>query len=379
MKLFDVNRFAVFVSLLLLCTLSSFLSDQEKLKYSQRPTIAVDYDHEQTLIIAYSDTLSGDSLFLIKTKRNIPIHYFKNITTEVCFDSECRLLNITVYWNITGRYLGFELPKGEFLSKHDHEPFSNDEYERLNDLLADPNLPLGRISFEKLIEIPETVSDSIDGISGATTEDVSKMVVKGAAYTTYTLWNIVHGPTLDYVANLTEKQLSPDLIDLILKSPDISDRVWALNRVSQNTVLNPKLTVTLLGIISGDDFYLAYSAINAIKAPHLHADTLQMALFSIYKKANHSIKRMIVEKLMEAPYLSSELTSSSRKLFNKLNGKQLGDLLKLYTKHSINDLETFKAVAEILKNENSFISRQAYNFLKESNISDREIEELKNK
>ena len=376
MNLSDVNRFAVFVGLVLLCTLSSFLSDQEKLKYSQRPTIAGDYNQEQTLNIAYSDTLSGDSLFLVKTKRNIPIHYFKNITTEVCFDSECRLLDITVYWNITGRYLGFELPKGEFLSKHDHEPFSNDEYERLNGLLADPHLPLGGISFEKLIEIPETEIDSIDGISGATTEDVSKMVVKGAAYTTYTLWNIIYGPTQDYVANLTEKQLSPDLIDLILKSPDINDRVWALNRVSQNTVLNPKLTATLLGIISGDDFYLAYSAINAIKASHLHVDTLQIALFSIYKEADHSIQRMIVDKLAEAPYLNPELTTASRKLLHKLNGKQLGDLLKLYTKHAINDLETCKAVAEILKNENRFISRQAYNFLKKSNISDRKISAL---
>ncbi|GEM_PF-6746411 len=112
---------------------------------------------------------------------------------------------------------------------------------------------------------------------------------------------------------------------------------------------------------------------------HLNSDTLQFALFSIYKKANHPIKRMIVEKLMEAPYLSSELITSSRKLLGEWNGKQLGDFLKLYTTHAINDLETLEAVGEILKNENSFIARQAYNFLKESNISDKEIEELKNK
>ena len=331
------------------------------------------------MIIAYRDTLEQDSLFLVRTNDNIPIHYFKHITTEVCFDSQCRLLNIAVYWNITGRYLGFELANGAFLSKYDHEPFSHNEYERLNDLLADPTLPLGNISFKQLIAIPETATDTIDGVSGATTKDVSKMVVKGAAYTTYTLWNIVHGPTKNFAASLTEKQLSPELIDLILKSPDISDRVWALNRISQKTVLNPKLTSTLLAIISGDDFFLAYSAINAIKASHLHSDSLQIALFFIYKEADHSIKSMIVENLMEAPYLSSELIKNSRKLLGKLNGKQLADLLKLYTKHSINDLETLEAVAEILKNENKFVSKQAYNFLKASNLSEKEIKKLKNK
>ena len=152
-----------------------------------------------------------------------------------------------------------------------------------------------------------------------------------------------------------------------------------MDRISQKTTLNPKLANTLLEIISGDDFFLAYAAINAIKPPHLNADSLQLALFSIYKEADHSIKAMIVNKLMEATYLSSELISSSRNLLGKLNGKQLGDFLELYTKHAINDLETLEAVVEILKNENSYISQQAYKFLKASNISESEIEKLKNK
>ena len=158
---------------------SSFREEKENWKYTQRPTIIP--GNIGTHIIAYKDTLSDDSLYLVKTRVHIPIHYFKKIATEVCFDNQCRLLDITVYWNITGRYLGFELPDGEFLSKYDHEPFVANEYERLNELLADPELPLGNISFEKLIQIPEANADSVDGISGATTEDVSKIVVKGAA------------------------------------------------------------------------------------------------------------------------------------------------------------------------------------------------------
>ena len=373
MELSGVNPLTIIVVLFLSCILG--FSQFEKLKYTQEHTIGHDYDQEQIIKIAYKDSLSDDSLFLVKIKEHIPLHYYKNITTNVCFDSECRLLNITVFWNITGRYLGFELSKGEFLSKRDHEPFSHAEYERLNDLLADPTLPLGSVSFEKLIELP--ASYSVDAISGATTADVSKMVVKGAAYTTYTLWNIVHGPTKDQVAHLTEKQLSPDLINLILKSPDTNDRVWALDRINPATALPQALSTTLLDLIAGDDFFLAYYAINAIETSHLHDDSLQIALFSIYSKADHSTRNMIVKKLMEAPYLNAELITASRKLLNSLNGKQLGDLLKLYTKHSINDLETYKAVAKILENENSFISRQAYNFLKESKLSDQEIKKLK--
>jgi hypothetical protein len=368
MNVSDVNRYILIVGLLIVTALSSFLSDKEKLKYTQRPTIAADYKKKQLLTISY-----GDSLYLVKTKQGIPIHYFKNELTEVCFDNECRLLDIVVYWNITGRYLGFELPKGEFLSKYEHEPFVAAEYERLNELLADPNLPLGNITFEKLIELPETEQESVDGVSGATTPEVSKMVVKGAAYTTYTLWNIVHGPTRDLVSSLTEKQLSTDLMDLILNSPDITDKVWVLNRIDQNTELNPKLTSSLLGIISGEDFFLAYSAINAIQSTHLNSDGLQIALFSTYQEADHSIKKMILDKLLEAPRLSEEVTESSRMLLSTLNGQQLKTFLKLYSKFEVNDLEAYRAVAEILKNENRYISQQAYKFLRESKMVDGEI------
>jgi hypothetical protein len=371
MNVSDVNRYILIVGLLIVTALSSFLSDKEKLKYTQRPTIAADYKKKQLLTISY-----GDSLYLVKTKQGIPIHYFKNELTEVCFDNECRLLDIVVYWNITGRYLGFELPKGEFLSKYEHEPFVAAEYERLNELLADPNLPLGNITFEKLIELPETEQESVDGVSGATTPEVSKMVVKGAAYTTYTLWNIVHGPTRDLVSSLTEKQLSTDLMDLILNSPDITDKVWVLNRIDQNTELNPKLISSLLGIISGEDFFLAYSAINAIKSSHLNSDLLQVALFSIYQEGDHSIKKMIIEKLMEAPHLTADIVKSSRKLLNTLNGQQLKTFLKLYSNFEVKDLATYKAMAEILKDDNRYVSQQAYKFLKGSHISNVELAKL---
>ncbi|MCP4414687.1 MAG: hypothetical protein GY808_19190, partial [Gammaproteobacteria bacterium] len=274
----------------------------------QRSTIPL--DDNEGFIAAYKDINSDDSLYLVISKDDIPIHFFRNIATEVCFDNQCRLLEITIYWNITGRYLGFKLPAGGFLSKYDHEPFVPSEYEKLNELLADPTLPLGDITFEKLIELPETNTGSVDGISSATTENLAKIVVKGAAYTTYTLWNIVYGPSVEFVVRITEKQLSPDLIELILKSPDRNDRFWVLDRISQKTVLNSKLTSTLLDMISNDNFSLTYNTINALSPIHLDSDSLQLGLFSKYEKVNHSVQKMIIDKLIDAPYLHPEIVKT---------------------------------------------------------------------
>ena len=357
-----VRFFGVVIVGLIGLVLTSFLLKKPIIKYWQTTTIESSDADKPFKVQAYNDPTTNDTLFLQKTKNNIPLYFYKNVKGEVCSDEECRLLDIKVYWNITGRYLGFELPKGEFLSKHDHEPFFKSEYQRLHTLLADSSIPLDAVSFEKLVEQPKNEEGTVDAVSGATSKSVAEMAVKGAAYTTYKLWNIVNGPTMDFVSELTEKQLTPTLIHRILQSSDNNDKLWALNRIDSATELTSDLERSLLEIISSDDFYLAYSAIHAIAPNYLNTE-LQERLFSIYTYANHSIQKELVKKLMHAPKLSSKVVSGSRELLHQLNGQQLDDLLKLYSKYGVNDLETCKSVVRILENENKYISKKAYDFL----------------
>ena len=333
------------------------------LKYMQVATIESSNFMEETTISSYKDTLTNNLIYLRKSKTNIPLYYYKKIQDAVCFDNVCRMLDIIVYWNITGRYLGFELPKGEFLSKYDHEPFSESEYQRLHSLLADLSIPLDAVSFEKLIEQPKNEEETVDAVSGATSKSVADMVVKGAAYTTYKLWNIVNGSTMDIVSELTEKQLTSTLIHRILQSPDKNDRLWALNRIDNTTELTLDLESSLLEIIASNDFYLAYNAIQSLDAIHLKSTELQQRLFLIYPNATHNIQKELLKKLGEAPILSSEVVTASRDLLLSLSGKQLDDVLKLYSKQGVNDLQTYKEVSKILENKNKYISKKAYDFL----------------
>ena len=153
------------------------------------------------------------------------------------------------------------------------------------------------------------------------------------------------------------------MIYRILQSSDNNDKLWALNRIDSATELTTDLETSLLEIISSDDFYMAYSAIQSLDRMHLKSTELQQRLFSIYPKANHSIQKELLKKLGEAPILNSKVVKVSRDLLVSLNGQQLDDILELYTKHGVNDLETCKAVVRILKNENKYISKKAYDFL----------------
>src|SRR3546814_5039171 len=81
---------------------------------------------------AYEMLISDWSSDVCSSDLGFPVAYYRKINTDVCFDGKCRMLKVSLYWNVTGRFLGIELPPGEFLSKSDHEPFTLSEYYRMN-------------------------------------------------------------------------------------------------------------------------------------------------------------------------------------------------------------------------------------------------------
>ncbi len=315
-----------------------------------------------------TDTFSYD-LKIAFAENDKPKFYYSKLVTPVCESGACYLVNVKTFWDLVGTYLGFSLPPDRILTKIDHEHFEMADYEKLDRILSDPNWPLAGYAINELIvdSTKVLVDSEIDAYSGATAPFVREQDnIPGALYTIYTLWEFVHDEDIvkklqDYTFSLVENH-SLRMIDF-LSSDRVSDRVWALNNIDQSKELNSQLRSSLLDIISGDDYFLPYSAISAIKSVHLDSDSLQIGLFSKYKQVNHGLKKMIIEKFMEAPCLSSEVVTLSRSLLEQLNGQQLGDFLKLYSKHSVNDLETCRTISKILQNENRYISQKAYKFL----------------
>ena len=344
-----------------------------EIRYTQPAAILFDWDGLQSNTISFPDTLTGETLLQIKTPDGIPLYYAKDILTNVCFDNECRPLNLSIYWNITGRYLGFGLPEEEFLSRYDHEPFTDEDYSHLNTLLADPYLPLGDVSFEKLIQPLRIPADSIDAVSGATSKDVLPYVVEGAAYTTYTMWNIVYGPAQAQVISITEQEMTPALLALILQSPSSTDKIWGLRKIDGARELDENVEGILLDIVEGEDFFATYSALQVIKPVHLRSESLQIGLFSKYEQLNHSLRKEIIERLKEAPEISPEVIKRSRNLLEGLNGTQLGYMLELYNQHSIKDKMICRSVARLLEKDNKFIAGKAYRYLANMETEDESI------
>jgi hypothetical protein len=365
-----------YVSLLLslLISISGSGPQVENIKYLEELTIPFDWESVETDTLQLLDTMTDEVLYRVSTGEDMPLYFYHDLATDVCFDQKCRPIQLKVFWNITGRYLGFELVDGEYLSRRDHEAFEASDYERLHFLLADPLLPFAKISFEELIDQARDGNAEVDAISGATTKQLSEYVVEGAAYTTFVLWNTIYGPLQAVIADQVERELTPALLSKILQSSSSFDQLWGLQRIDSSAVLDRTIEKSLLAIIDGADYFVAYTAINSIDSRQLRSHSLQDGLFSIYERGNRNLRSHLVKKLNEADKMSPALIANSRNILGDLNGNELGHWLDLYDRHAIKDRKTWKAVVQILDSVNRFQANKAYQFLVKLELKDKKLQ-----
>jgi len=355
----------------------SFQNEKGKITRMNIPSILGEIDNITSQVINFKDTIPNDTLLIYSDINNYPVKYSRKITVDVCVDSECRMVNIDLFWNITGRYLGFELPAGEFLSKTEHNHFNEIEYDRLHSLLADPRSALANYSLNELV--PETDSSKLylDAVSSATISAVLDYIVEGAVYTTYTLWHIVYGSTKREIEKLTTARLDSKLILKILESNNIDDKIWVLNHILDSVIITPELQNKLLEIISDSDIYLAERSLNALKTNAL-TDSVQLKLINIFNSTGFLLKRLIIGKLQQAPELSSEVAAILSSQLNKMNGTLVKSTLELFKLHNVNSETVTMQIAELLKNENRYIAKQAFDYLNGiDNLSKKTLKKVK--
>jgi len=366
-------RNTLFISFVVVL-LSSFSQEEGRTRHFLKSTVPLDMASlKQVAIFMEGDSIQ-DTLYQLRSKDNIPVAYYQPVTRSVCFDNKCRILKVNIYWNITGRYLGFEMPKGEFLSKTDHVPFELSDYRELNVKLSDSLSRLNEFSLGELAPKAYQGNINIDGLTSATSTDVADYVVKGAGYTTFAMWHIIYGEGRKKVMQLTEKELNPGLLLMILDSETDWDKYWALERLSAYPVLNPELEARILSLISADaSSSLAVKALQSLRPVHLKQESLQRALLGKFNGGSYDLKNAIIGKLSEVPALNAEVGLALAQQLPVLNGELFIQVLALLKKHHNQDKAVANLVAELLNSSNRFIANKAFDFLKSSGVEDAQL------
>lgn len=350
-----------FYTLTTIFIITSILLDSA-IERMNKTSFVADVEETVEYTAELNDTIPNKTIKVYFDADSDPIKYSRDILTGVCIDGECRLVSIQLFWNATGRYLGFVLPDGEFLSKTEHDPFTDYEYDRLHDILSEDNSPLGNYTIEELVPEKDSTSSEIDAMSSATIEAILDHIVEGAVYTTHTLWHIVYGSTKTEVEKQSIGRLNSAFVLKILNSEYMRDQVWVLNKLNSSVVITEDLRNKLMELISGTDVYLAERALNALK-PGSMTKEVQSELVGIFATSGFLQKRLILQKYKESETLSPEIIPVLTAALPELNGTLAKSLLELYQLHSVHDGETVAVVRDLLKEDNKHIAKQALSYL----------------
>jgi len=294
-----VMHFKLFPLLLFTFLCFSFISEEKrKVSAILLPPIA-----SNDAFMRYSDTTymlrdeSGNTLF------------YQDIFTPVCTDNTCLPVSITIYWDILGNYHSYGVSKNAPLTKAGHVPFSQEDYEKLDRVLADAYSILGNYTKEDLKQLVQEdkngkKKENVDAMSGATWKSGQSLVIDGALYTSHTLWKLTHGPIKEKLLHYTKTHLLDiHLMKQCLQSDKASFRRFAIEQLANFEI--EALHKEVLHIVQGNDADMSYSLLYQLPSRYysLEAFTLPLAEH-INTLVRYDVKVACLKKLRENIFLN---------------------------------------------------------------------------
>jgi hypothetical protein len=315
------------------------------------------------VLINFKDSIPNDSLTLFFSDNNYPEAFSRDIHTAVCIDTLCRLVNITLYWEITGKYLGYSLPSGEELTKREHIPFLDSDYLRLNEILSDSSSQLGYYTMAE-IHPPKQKNDKTDGITGATIPDLSSWIVPEAAYTSYTLWHLAYGITRDSIVAYTKRHLlSNSLLISIMQKKNPYSQIKALQWAGESDLPLNQFSEPASGILHGGNYYASRQAMNFLKKCRLDNEHLQTEVIPLLDSEDFRIKNIAIEYLRTADQISQPVARQIMTRINSDNYYLVNVLLTLLEKRAKPDEADQLNLCKLLDSKNPNIANRVYYFL----------------
>lgn len=292
-----------------------------------------------------------------------PVLYTANISTPVCADGECKLMNIKFYWTLLGEYAGFDRYNLMPLTKYDHDEFLQEDYQKLHELLADDKSLMGRRTIDQLVEKPKMRTvNGVDAVSGATITRVKESVVSGALYSCYTAWRLVHGAIQEEIKANTLSILTEEMTVSMLYSRNQEYQIFALNNIDD---VKYKEHFSQMAEVLKTSTPLVRSIIaKRITSKFKDAPELQKPFWEAFDKIDSGSRSLLVKYLNDAPHYVSVILSS-----------QLDVMSKNQLRSFLNHLSTNKGKAnsEVLDNLKIFSnSETTYAYLVKGFIEETE-------
>ena len=348
----NLTKFRPALKFLLLLILSLLFMSLEL----QNPTLR----KERAFVVYTKDSVKLE-VYLLFNANDRPVKYYSFVVTPVCEEGVCYNLVAEVYWDLLGNFLDYTEVPSDPLTKFDHIKFTREDQDKMKEIIRDKTSLLANYKAEDLVDHSiEIKSEVIDGVAGATYKSLSGAVVRGAVYSSHTLWHIVNGKLADKIVAHTEALMSEEVLVWMLDSDNYHQQFYALNKIDMG---NEKYTPKLIGLIAEGDSYVPFFAIEKIPDWAWSSAKYQSKIIGLLKEVEFRMQNEILNRLnnKELDVNATTLLASTLGSLNKYQFKKA--FIILYDNRGQLTPKSIEEIAKLKNSGNNELSKEAEQFL----------------
>ncbi|BAX81129.1 hypothetical protein [Labilibaculum antarcticum] len=322
-----------------------------------------------------------DSVYLFFDRDRMPVFYFQKLFTPVCDDTVCKPVTITLIWNLLGNYKNYRVDANKLLSKRDHTNFSDEDYEKLHQVLSNEYSVLKSFSKENLSSLhqkkKEGAYDEVDAVSGATPKKIKNDVVEGALYTCYTLWFYSHGLIKEQLLNYTDSKLfNEQLLHEMLLSNKMKEFDFALNKLVDFSV--DVYQDDLIQILSVGNSFITDRISKALPVKLIRDNGFVEDLWNLYGNLHYQSQVLVLEQLKKNHQLDSKLLNKMISYSFEANESQYVLFLKIFLNQQLISENQVKLIVKSAKARRGKLSGESIRSL-DVNAGDEKMISIQNK
>lgn len=297
-----------------------------------------------------------------------PAEYYCDVQSVFCADRQCNVVAVRLLWDELGRYQRYELAPGVQLEKDDGEPFSGEDYARLDQILRDDNSPLKSLAVVDANEQASTLV-AIDAVSSATPAVYEDAVVKGAAWTCFTLWHWAHGELSEIIREITASRCTVDDLREMVERGDASRKIFALRQLTERKAYDEETRDVMLRATRGEDRAVTRAVIEYLaKAPsEIYYPCMERLFVAGSADQRISVLSHLLRSDRKPP--RAFLDRFSRNFAECRSYQEVDLLLRLVERQDQAGAAVISHVLLLIDSENILIARRVYWFLRDRPLS----------
>ncbi|MCH2208331.1 MAG: hypothetical protein MK132_21010 [Lentisphaerales bacterium] len=327
-------------------------------------------------------------LIIHKDKDGHPCGYSMSLVNSVCLDNKCKLVEVTMYWDDAGNYSHLKYPENKPLTKVEHDPFTEEDYLRLDQILKDKKSMLQKHSLAYLAKEPDELKnkkeaddftsflapeeggdEDIDGESKATPAAVKEAVVKDAAWTTWVLWNYANTEIVPILQAETEAHCDPAYIQKTLSSKDWLKIEFMINYLQRKKIYSGAYKNIITKDLEKANIEQIELALDYLKKASKDENSYFKCLIKTLPEQGNYNAALIIDQLAQEENLNEEVLLSLTVTLKQLKYYAIHLSLRTIENKELFSERIEANLLELLDAQNFFIARRAYFFLKEQKLT----------